>query len=118
MVCLVRFEDWVFDRDDVEFISITPESLDGKKTRSLIVKLKNKQTLELVCANEWRAKHALDELTAELQPANLGGHYDHYLVRAFSRYNQAIEDLHYEVKRMMNSFKKLKDKQIKEGKNK
>lgn len=110
MVCLVRFEDWVFDKDDVEFISIAPKSLDGKNNASLIVKLKNKQTLELVFGNEWLAKHALDELTAKIQPATLG---TNYLVQAFRRHNQALENLRYEVNELMKSFKRLKNKEIK-----
>ena len=113
MVCLVRLGDWIFDKDEISFISIREPKDGDTGTYDLIVKLKDNRTLVLKCGNQWEADDYLNTLTTRIDPVPIGNPYNYYIVRSIERCNDHIRELESTAKQLINSFKRLKNKEIK-----
>ncbi len=113
MVCLVRLGDWIFDKDEISLISIREPKDGNTGTYDLIVELKNSRTLTLKCNTDWEADGYLNTLTTRIDPVPIGNPYNYYIVRSIERCNDHIRELESTTKQLMDSFKKLKNKEIK-----
>ena len=124
MVDLVRFHEWLFDRNEIVFVEVKPE--DGIQAKSdyddknhlVHVHLKNGKSFSLKCHSGYDAQKELDLLTINTNAKFIGDDYRHYLVKRADWNRGGIIELKNEVKKLMNSYKKLKDKEIKTNKSK
>ena len=124
MTDLVRFRNWVIDRNEIKFVDIVIDPEDKRKAENnhkrhnVIIYFKNNsglQTLTVNCWSKFNAETEIDELTAKLQIPSIGSQYDHYLLKRIDRLSSAIEGLDEDVKRLMRSYSSKKKKVEKEG---
>lgn len=112
---LIRFHDWLFDRDEINFAEINAD--DGgnhddfvKVPHTLKISLKNGLNFNLKCDDKYEAKKELNFLTAKTKPQFYGSPYDIYTVQQIYQVRNNIRDLTLELKKLMFSFKKAKTK--------
>lgn len=114
---LVRFHDWLFDKDHILLVEI--KSSDGKNydhdtcakvNHLVIVKLKNDARFELLCTDLYDARKELNYLTARTDASLTGPDYKTYIIQAIYQSRDYCHDLQLEVHKLMKSYKKIKDK--------
>lgn len=112
---LVRFHEWVIDKNKISLVQI--KTKDGKQYNDfdeiehlVVISMNNSQTLTLSCHNKYYALRELDYLTAKIDPILLGSETNTYLVNQVYLTRSFVSDLITEVKKLMKSYKKIKDK--------
>ncbi len=115
MSTLVRFQDWILDRDDIQFVNI--ERPDGEVSSEYTpaeyivrVHLKDGKKYGVRCESLHNARNELNNLTAEIKPYHAGSLLDHYLVKQIQYARFAVNELEEQVKKLMLSYKKLNKK--------
>lgn len=115
MTELVRFNNWIFDREQIELITIF--SKDGKNhddfdkvEHTLSVKLKSKDTFHVVCEDLYNAQKELDFLTARINPICLENKHGNHLIKVLYDSQFEIMELHSSIKKLMKAFSKQKTK--------
>jgi len=119
MTELVRFEDWVFDRNEIKVIEIVIDPTDlrnieiEKKRHNVIIHFKangayNKITY--IAYNKHKAENQLDRLTANLKAEDIGGPWDHYLLNRIERLTSSFSFLGEDVRKLMRSYSAKKKK--------
>jgi hypothetical protein len=115
MTKLVRFEDWIIDKDKISTVKIKSE--DGLRhddfaqvAHSVICALECGETFEVECQSKYRALQIFDVLTSALNPELQRNPYEHYIVKRIYDTNQRIDELTAKINKLMKSYKKLKEK--------
>lgn len=115
---LVRFHDWIFDRNEINYASIENhgiiyESEFDQIKHTVIVKLKNGEKFILNCASFYDAKTELNFLTSKCDPVLLGRQNNTYYLQQLYFCRNAINNLTNQINKLMNSYKKVKKKETK-----
>src|ERR1700741_2040267 len=115
MADLVRFHNWIFDRNEIVYIGIeeregTPQYEFELKKHSVTVHLKNEKKLNLICPHLHNAREELDYLTAKVDPELKGKMSHMYLLRRIIYLNNAMNDLAESVNKLMKRFSTAKKK--------
>ena len=115
---LVRFHHWIFDRNEILLVKI--ESKDNKVVEeweshehTVVVKLKNSMTFKLICTSEYGAIKELNLLTVGSQAKSIKTNINHFMIEQIDSCRDYIIRLELEIKKLMNSYKKVKDKENK-----
>jgi hypothetical protein len=117
MTDLIRFDDWIIDRNDIAFVQIIKkQDIDGMGKDKIETKFdlkltrKNNTTLTLNCNDYNNAKKYLNYLTADANVNSVDYRYDHYIIREISYLSNNIMDLETHVKKLIKKIEKVKDK--------
>ena len=107
---IVRFNEWLINIEEIEHTSIEPVLGEQEQARLSLV-LKTGKILNLVCYNQDDAMEQLDLLTANLKAPHLCRYeWDHYFVKRVAQMVSAQRELAFEVRKLMKSYSKTKDK--------
>ena len=113
MADLVRFHDWVIDRNEISNVNI--KSVDGKEydnefakiTHIVVLELKSGQKFQLHCSDLYDARKALNHLTASCKTAHIGSDFDNYLMQQIYHSRQSIIDQSEEIKNLTKKIETL-----------
>src|SRR6185312_12948437 len=122
MTKLVRFHDWIIDQNEISYIKITDK--DGndlnpdcceydRKDHIVLLTLKNDGTFKCHCESLYSARETLDYFTLQLDEVKTQKNFDNYILKQVYFVRECMRDLEIEVKKLMNSFKKEKNKKVK-----
>lgn len=115
---LIRFKNWLLDREQIESAFIESEDKKDhndyeKINHTLIVRMKSGKQFILICSDRYDAKKELNYLTANLSPQHTHNNFEHYLVRQVYICRSTIAELDDTIKKLINSYKKAKNKEKK-----
>lgn len=117
---LIRFHDWLIDRDEIEVVEIKSDDGINHQNQayddikhSVVVKLKDEIKLQLVCDSLYEARKELDYLTARTEAELSGPIYNTYMIKQISFCRDSLATLTSEIKKMMKSYQKIKQKEPK-----
>jgi hypothetical protein len=112
-VNLIRFKDWVFDKNEISSVEIienegTPKDEFDRLSHSVKIRIKNGMSYELICRSLYDARENLDILTADLEPHLLGRRHDTYIISQIYSCREAINEVRIELKQLNKRLSKRK----------
>lgn len=109
-VKLIRFHDWIIDKNDISFVDIHAEREINSEFEMIehrvVMHLKGEKTLTLRSHNLYDARKELNMLTAESDALHVGSNFDHYLSHQVHLARYAINNLQDKIEKLMKSYKK------------
>lgn len=115
MTNLIRFHEWIIDKDEIVQVSVRPsdgsENIYGEYDRvehSVLIFFKNNPDINLKCDSRWEACEELDYLTASINCETAGPIYRHYQIKHIHKMRSSIMQLTTEIKKLMRENKRLK----------